>query len=39
MVVGSNGASIGWLNEKKAIHLFDDGRIKMDDAVLKTVHP
>ena len=35
MAVGSNSASIWWLNGKEAVDLFDDRRMVMDDCVSK----
>jgi len=35
MAVGSNSASIWWLNGKEAVSLFDDRRMVMDDVVSK----
>ena len=31
MAVGSNSASMWWLNGKEVVHLFDDRRMVMDD--------
>ena len=33
MTAGSNSASMWWLNGKEVVHLFDDRRMVMDDAV------
>ncbi len=35
MAVGSNSASMWWLNGKEAVGLFDDRRMVMDDVVSK----
>jgi hypothetical protein len=35
MAVGSNAASMWWLNGKEAVDLFTDRRMKMDDCVSK----
>lgn len=35
MSVGVNGAAIWWLNDKEAVDLFTDRRMKMDDSVSK----
>ena len=35
MAVGSNSASMWWLNGKEAVSLFDDRRMVMDDVVSK----
>ena len=35
MAVGSNAASMWWLNGEEAVSLFDDRRMVMDDIVSK----
>ena len=35
LAVGSNSASMWWLNGKEAVDLFDDRRMVMDDVVSK----
>ena len=35
MAVGSNSASMWWVNDKEAVHLFGDRRMVMDDCVSK----
>ena len=35
MAVGSNAASMWWLNGKEAVNLFNDRRMVMDDCVSK----
>ena len=38
LAVGSNSASMWWLNGKEAVGLFDDRRMVMDDVRLQTAH-
>ena len=38
MAVGSNSASMWWLNGKDAVDLFDDRRMVMDDVVSESSH-
>ena len=37
MAVGSNSASVWWLNGEEAVHLFGDRRMVMDDRVSKRI--